>query len=30
MAKCKKQHSIAEKLIKPCVEKIVEIIIGSG
>ena len=27
--KCKKPHTIAEKLIKPCAEKMVEILIGS-
>ena len=30
MAKCKKLHTIAEKHIKPCAEKMVEIMIGSG
>ena len=28
--KCKKPHTIADKLIKPCAEKIVEIMIGLG
>ena len=28
--KGKKSHTIAEKLIKPCAEKMVEIMIGSG
>ena len=30
IAKCKKPHIIAEKLIKPCAEKMVKIMIGSG
>ena len=30
IAKCKKPHIIAKELIKPCAEKIVEIMIGSG
>ena len=30
IAKCKKPHSIAEELIKPCAEKMVEIMIGLG
>ena len=30
IAKCKKPHTIAEQLIKPCAEKMVEITIGSG
>ena len=30
IAKCKKPHTIAEQLIKPCAEKMVEIMIGSG
>ena len=30
IAKCKKPHTIAEELIKPCTEKMVEIMIGSG
>ena len=30
IAKCKKPHTIAKKLIKPCTEKIVKIMIGSG
>ena len=29
-AKCQKPHVIAEELIKPCAEKMVEIMIGSG
>ena len=29
IAKCKKPHTIAEELIKPCAEKIVEVMIGS-
>ena len=30
IAKCKKPHTITEKLIKPCAKKMVEIMIGSG
>ena len=30
IAKCKKPHTIVEELIKPCAEKMVEIMIGSG
>ena len=30
IAKCKKTHTIAEELIKPCAENMVEIIIRSG
>ena len=30
IAKYKKPHTIAEKLIKPCAEKMIEIMIGSG
>ena len=30
IAKCKKPHTIAKQLIKPCAEKMVEIMIGSG
>ena len=30
MAKCKKQHTIAEKIIKPCGEKMIETMIGLG
>ena len=30
IAKCKKSHTIAEELIQPCAEKVVEIMIGSG
>ena len=30
IAKCKKPHTIAEDLIKPCVEKMVELMIGPG
>ena len=29
IAKCKKPHTIAEELIKPCAEKVVQIMIGS-
>ena len=30
IAKCKKSHTIAEELIKPCAEKIIELIIEPG
>ena len=30
IAKCKKSHAIAEKLTKPCVEKMIETMIGLG
>ena len=30
IAKCKKPHAIAEELIKPCAEKMVETMIGLG
>ena len=30
IAKCEKPHTIAEELIKPCAEKMVELIIGPG
>ena len=30
IAKCKKSHTITEKLIKPCTKRLVEIMIGSG
>ena len=30
IAKCEKPHTIAEKLIKPCAERKVKMIIGSG
>ena len=30
IAKCRKPHTIAEELIKPYAEKMVEIMIGSG
>ena len=30
IAKCRKPHTIAEELIKPCAEKMVEIMIGPG
>ena len=30
IAKCKKPHTIAEELIKPCAAKIVELMIGPG
>ena len=29
-AKCKKPHAIAEELIKPCAEKMIETMIGLG
>ena len=30
IAKCKKPHAIAEELIKPCAEKMIETMIGLG